>query len=225
MKQAPQTPLLVQARVGVVGDIHTEVEMLEWALGVLAAQNVERVLATGDIVDGPQDGAAVARVCKLLREVDAVAVLGNHDRWLLDDTRRDLPLASFADEIDQPSRAYLQSLPVSVDILTPLGLMAFGHGLGPDDMAALYPYDHGPALTRNATLQKLLRPGHYQLALSGHTHHRMVRKLNGVTFINAGAIGSTREPCCMVIDFHERRVQFYDRAADRTTQLGPSFDL
>ncbi len=225
MKHAPQTPLLVQGRIGVVGDIHTEAEMLEWALQVLAAQNVERVLATGDIVDGPHDGVAVARVCKLLQEADALTVLGNHDRWLLDDSRRDLPNASFSDEIDAPTRAYLQSLPASVEILTPLGLMSFGHGLGKDDMAALYPYDHGPALTRNTTLQKMLRAGRYQLALSGHTHHRMVRKLSGVTFINAGAIGVTREPCCVVIDFRERRVQFYDRAPDRTTRLGPSFDL
>jgi predicted phosphodiesterase len=92
-------------------------------------------------------------------------------------------------------------------------------------MAGLYPYDHGPALTSNEPLQALLQAGHYQLVLSGHTHRRMVRKLEGVIFINAGAIKVTREPCCLLLDFVQRKAIFFDYAADGGTKPGPQFDL
>jgi predicted MPP superfamily phosphohydrolase len=143
---------------------------------------------------------------------------------MLDNDQRDFPDATFLDEIDTETREYLQSLPASLDILTPLGLMLLGHGLGEDDMATLYPSDHGPALTKNAALQALIRRAHYQLVLSGHTHRRMVRKLGGITFINAGAIKATREPCCLLLDFPERRARFFDHTPAGTI-AGPEFDL
>jgi putative phosphoesterase len=224
MTESLPSQLVVHARIGVIGDIHTDLERLRWALSVLRAQGVERVLATGDLVDGPSDGAQIVRICQLLREVDAWVVLGNHDRWLLDGQQRDLPDATFADDIDAPTREYLQSLPASIEILTPLGLLLFGHGLGSNDMSALHPHDHGPALTNNTTLQTLLRRARYQLVVSGHTHKRMVRKLDAVTFINAGALQLTREPCCLVLDFADHRASFFDYT-DAGTKDGPSFQL
>ena len=218
--------LVVHHRVGVIGDIHTEADVLAWAIDVLRGQDVEVILATGDLADGPHHGAGVVRACRLLREANAITVQGNHDRWLLDNDQRDFPDATFLDEIDAESRKYLQGLPVSVEIVTPLGLMLFGHGLGDDDMATLYPYDHGPALTKNSALQSLLGQAHYRLVLGGHTHRRMVRKLSGVTFINPGAIMATREPCCLVLDFRERKAKFFDHAPSTAgTTPGPVFDL
>jgi putative phosphoesterase len=224
MTEPLPSQLVVSARIGVIGDIHTDLERLRWAVSVLREHKVERVLATGDLVDGPHDGQQVMRICQLLREVEAVVVLGNHDRWLLDDQQRDLPEATFTDDIDADTRAYLQALPASVELMTPLGLLLFGHGLGANDMSALHPHDHGPALSNNTTLQGLLRRGRYQLVVSGHTHKRMVRKLDGVTFINAGALQLTREPCCLLLDFADHRASFFDYS-DAGTKPGPSFQL
>ncbi|HEX4354735.1 MAG TPA: metallophosphoesterase family protein, partial [Polyangiales bacterium] len=219
------TPPFVQTRIGVIGDIHTEAGILAWAIDQLREQRVQRIFATGDIADGPQHGEGVIESCRLLRQFDVLTVLGNHDRWMLDNERRDFPDATFVDELNEPTRAYLQSLPVSLDIMTPSGLMVLGHGLGDDDMAGLYPHDHGPALSDNVVLQTLLRGSHYQLVLSGHTHRRMVRKLDGVTFINAGSIKSNREPCCLILDFVERIAKFIDYAADGGAVDGPVFEL
>ena len=208
-----------------IGDIHTEVEVLAWALRVLKQEGVERILATGDIADGPYHAEGVIEACKLLQEADVLTVLGNHDRWLLDNDRRDFPEATFLEEINAPTRAYLQTLPRSVDIATPLGPLLFGHGLGDNDMAVLYPHDHGPALTDNAPLQELLKRGDYRFILGGHTHRRMVRTLNGITFINAGAIKATREPCCLVLDFIERKAKFIDYVEDGPDKPGPEYEL
>lgn len=211
--------------MGVIGDIHSEADVVDWALRVLKEQRVERIFATGDIADGPRHAEGVMRACKLLQAAEVVTVQGNHDRWLLDSEHRDLPDATSIDEIDAPTRAYLQALPASVEVETPLGLLLFGHGLGDNDMASLYPHDHGPALSSNDELQKFLADGRYQLAVNGHTHRRMVRRLTDVTFINAGAVKVTREPCCLVLDFNERRARFFDYAPGGLTKPGPEFEL
>jgi predicted phosphodiesterase len=210
----------------VIGDIHTEAEVLAWALRVLEQRGVERILATGDIADGPYHAEGVIKACKLLQAANVLTVQGNHDRWLLDNDRRDFPEATFLEELDAPTRAYLQGLPRSVEIATPLGMLLFGHGLGDDDMATFYPHDHGPALTSNAALQELLSRQHeYRFVLSGHTHRRMVRTLNGITFINAGAIKAAREPCCLVLDFVKRRASFIDYVEDAADKPGPEYEF
>ena len=219
-----EEPLRVRARVGVIGDIHTEVDALAWALSVFAAENIDQILATGDIADGPYHGEGVMRACQLLREAGAYVVLGNHDRWMLDNAMRDFPNATFVEDIDIATRDYLRSLPLSRDIETPRGLMLLGHGLGTDDMATLYPYDRGPELRRNAALQELLKAGRYRYVLGGHTHRRMVRAIEDVTFINAGAIKETREPCCLVLDFERELAQFYDYVKGKTV-TGPEYKL
>jgi predicted phosphodiesterase len=224
MTEPSSSQLVVQSRIGVIGDIHTHVERLAWAIEVLRGQRVERIFATGDIADGPEENAVV-RACKMLRAADAVTVLGNHDRWLLDEQQRELPNASDPDELDHATREYLQSLPASVEVRTPLGLLLFGHGLGGNDMSALYPHDHGPALTNNTTLQTILKRGRHKLVVSGHTHKRMVRTIESVTFINAGALEVTREPCCLMIDFIERTAAFFDYHEHGETRPGPVFHI
>ena len=213
------------SRVGVIGDIHAETSVLAWALPLLQQQRVEYILATGDVADGPRQARGVMQACRMLQDAGVIMVLGNHDRWMLDNVHRDFPDATALDEIDRPTRDYLQGLPASLEIETPLGLMLFGHGLGDNDMASLYPHDHGPALSNNATLQHLIALGRYKIVLSGHTHRRMVRTISGITFINAGAIKITREPCCVLLDFEEHRVQFYDYGPDGGTGHGPVFEL
>jgi putative phosphoesterase len=215
----------LHSRLGVIGDIHTEAEVLAWALDVLHEQGVERILCTGDVADGPHHAEGVMQACKLLHAANVLTVQGNHDRWLLDNDRRDFPDATFLEEVDAPTRAYLQALPRSIEIPTPLGVMLFAHGLGEDDMAGLYPHDHGPALTSNAPLQNLIEQGRYPIVLSGHTHRRMVRKLDGITFINAGAIKATREPCCLLLDFARRRAEFFDYVEDGASRPGPEYEL
>lgn len=221
------TPLsLRHTRIGVVGDIHTSFQKLQWAITTLHAHGVEQIFATGDIVDGPGAGHDVARACTLLQETGVITVLGNHDRWLLDEQQRDRPDATFPHELTPQARAYLQTLPASVEVQTPGGRLLLGHGLGSNDMSALYPHDHGPSLRNNTTLQQLLRSGRHRFVVSGHTHLRMVRKLDGVTFINAGALCYTRHPCCVVLDFARLHAQFHDwQELEMKPVLGPGFAL
>jgi hypothetical protein len=74
-------------RIGLLGDMHAEDASLSLALRVFADLSVDRVMAVGDIVDGL---GSVDRCCALLAEAGAAVVRGNHERWFLAGTMRDL---------------------------------------------------------------------------------------------------------------------------------------
>jgi predicted phosphodiesterase len=224
MSSAPVTLAGTYARIGVIGDIHTRADRLEWALSVLREEAVERVLATGDVVDGPYP-ETIGPLCELLRRAEVLSVLGNHDRWLLDEQQRDLPDATYPEDVNEAVRSFLLSLPQSLQLSTPSGQLLLGHGLGSNDMTCLYPYDHGPALRNNTTLQSILKSEAYRYVVSGHTHMRMVRRIEGVTFVNAGALHYTREPCCLLLDFETNRAQFFEHENGGARTRGPSFAL
>lgn len=211
-------------RIGVIGDVHTRADRLQWALRVLEGHEVEQIFATGDIVDGP-DPDAIARACELLQQHRVRTVLGNHDRWLLDEHHRELPDATSPGEVDRATRAFLHALPPSADVQTVRGALLLGHGLGNNDMACLYPHEHGSSLKNNTTLQSIVRSQRYRFVVSGHTHMRMVRQIDGVTFINAGALQYTREPCCLLLDFAAGQAQFFELATGTSCTPGPSYAL
>ena len=225
MGQGSSAPLSATRRVGVIGDVHMEFEVLRWAIATLRAEQVELVFALGDIADGPYPGTALTRCCALLEQEGVYAISGNHDRWLLDGEMRNLPDATFPEDLSAAARTYLRSLPASLEVETPLGKMLVGHGIGSDDMATFYPHDHGPAITQNQALQALLREGKYRLLLAGHTHRRMVRSIDGLTVVNAGTLLQRREPCCVLLDFEAREARFFDYGAGGATVTGPRHPL
>jgi len=63
-------------RYAILGDVHGNLEALETALGSLADQSIDRFLQVGDIVGYGADPGACIRI---LREIGAVIVAGNHD--------------------------------------------------------------------------------------------------------------------------------------------------
>jgi len=194
-------------RVGVIGDIHAEHVSLMRAIRVLEDRGVELLLATGDVVDG---AGAVDECCELLASHGVITVAGNHDRWLLAGTARDLPDATEPSSVSERSHAFLRSLPRMVELKTVSGLALLCHGLGPDDMAQVRPEDTGYALECNDELQSLIRDGSFRWVLNGHSHRRMVRAFPGITIINAGTLLRGHSPCFLEVDFRQAKVLVFE---------------
>ena len=93
-------------RIGALGDVHTEDVAVERALEFFARRELDAVLCVGDIVDGLGD---VERTVSLLREGSVVCVAGNHERWALSGSMRDLPEATAA--LSDDARDWLAALP------------------------------------------------------------------------------------------------------------------
>lgn len=199
-------------RLGLVGDVHAEVERLRVALDALAALRVDRVLCTGDLADGPGDLDAA---CAVLRERGVLTVRGNHDRWLKDDTMRDLPDAHRMTRLSPGTIAYIKSLPPTAAVPTPIGTLLLCHGIGDNDMCRLMPDDEGYAISSNTDLLKLLFDPSIAVMVGGHTHRPMVRRFERgsgkppLLVVNAGTLAREDDPGFVVLDLAQRRAEMH----------------
>src|SRR5437868_5366755 len=99
-------------RIGIIGDVHARDGALATAIEALRGMGAETLLCTGDIVDGQ---GSVDACCALLREHQVATIRGNHERWFLANTMRDLPFATLRDQVSPTSMAYLSSLPPTIE--------------------------------------------------------------------------------------------------------------
>src|SRR3954467_11035976 len=97
-------------RVGLIGDLHAEDQLLAFALTELKKLGAETRLQVGDIADGPGD---LNRSVALMVEHQVLAVRGNHDRWLLSNQLRELPYAGQLEATAPAVLDFLNALPVT----------------------------------------------------------------------------------------------------------------
>jgi predicted phosphodiesterase len=206
-------------RLGLIGDVHAEDERLRVALSALAAERVDRILCSGDIVDGPGD---VDRTCALLKAHQVVTVRGAHDRWIRDDEMRAVPNAHRMTELAPESIELLKSLPSTLRLDVPLGKLLLCHGIGANDMRRLGPDDSGSAISANDDLLKVLFDPTVAIMVCGHTHVPMVRRFErgsgkpALMIVNAGTLARGDKPGFAVLDTEARRVDFHQIADDLT---------
>lgn len=207
---------MMLSRIGLIGDVHAADNNLEVALHFLAAQDVSKVLCTGDVVDGAGDAD---RCCALLHEHEVETVRGNHDRWLLTGRTMQFPLGTpnitCWEELASTARDFMKALPVVRSYETVAGRLLLCHGVGENDMQMLRSDDDAYALQWKDELHDLLRENQFRWMIGGHTHQRMVRHFSsrfgsGLTVINAGTLTPDRAPCLSIVDFSSRQVQFWN---------------
>jgi predicted phosphodiesterase len=210
------------SRVGILGDVHAEDDRLARALEVLRGEEVDAILCVGDIADGPGD---LDRTCALLQEEGVVTVMGNHDRWLLAGERRDRAGATPPDAVSDASRRFLASLPPTLEMPTILGGLQLCHGVGDDDLAALEPTTSGYSLQAIPTLRELMLHPEVSYAIGGHTHQRMIRRFQGLVFINPGTLLRDHDPCFALAELHQHKVRFFDFKDGDRVEVGSMLDL
>ena len=181
-QRAPGAPLV---RVGVIGDVHAEHHRLEKVLDWLAGQNVDAIICTGDLADGR---GCIDRTCALLDNAGAIAVAGNHDRWLLQDRVRHLPDAHRLDAIDDRTVEYLRTLPTSVTLQTAAGSLMLCHGVGENDLAKIWPGTDRSPIERSARLDEIIAAGCIRFLVNGHLHFRVMIDFENLLVLNAGTL-------------------------------------
>ena len=199
-------------RLGLIGDVHAEDQLLGLALDALQRLQVERILCTGDIVDGPGD---IDRTCRLLVQADVIVVRGNHDRWIRADEMRTLPHAHRMTELDVGTIGFLKDLPVSTFVEVPEGKLLLCHGVGGNDMCRLVADTRGYGISTNEDLLALLFNPSITFMVGGHTHQPMVRRFERgggkppLIVVNPGTLARDGEPGFSVLDLAARRVERY----------------
>ncbi len=174
-------------RTAVISDIHGNVPALEAVLDDLDRQAVDEVLVGGDLVGrGPQG----SRIVKRVRELGLPAIGGNHEDYLLDFRRGEVPdewleaeewAASrwMAADLDDADAAYLEALPF--DLVRP-GLRLV-HGTPRSNREGIGPW------TRDDEIAGYFAEVPEGLLACAHTHRPLVHRLDGGLVVNVGAVG------------------------------------
>ncbi len=176
-------------RVAFISDVHSNLEALE---AVLDEVGDLRVYCSGDIVGY---GASPNEVVRVLREIDATCVLGNHDRAALDADVADFnPRAAMAaiwtsQHLSEASRSFLGSLPREVSAEVGGGKKLYmAHG-SPDDTM----WEYVLPSTHSDLFDYYLKKVRADVMALGHTHvaFQWTGDDGGVVF-NPGSVGQPR---------------------------------
>lgn len=167
-------------RLGLIADIHGDVQSLEAALRRLDGLAVDRIVCAGDLVGyGDEPDEAV----KLIREREIPCVMGNHDRWALE--RRQLfGLRGWrAAELRDDTWAFLETLPFSRRLEYGSRAVEIHHGSPASDTEYVTSYKPLPR-----SVESFWERTRAQFLVLGHTHIPMIEHCPEGTVINPGSV-------------------------------------
>lgn len=168
--------------MAIFSDIHSNLAALEAVLADADAHGCSRILSLGDIVGYLADPGPCI---DLLRERNALNIMGNHDSYIVDGTV--CPRSKAVARIIEYQRTTLsfeqvEWLSRSQRVIQDGGT-CFLHG-GPSDPTDQYLY----------SISRETIPTGIERLFSGHTHvQTLVRFKDGATYCNPGSVGQPRD--------------------------------
>jgi len=177
-------------RFAVIADIHGNYLALEAVIADIRAEGIDEIVNLGDMASGPLDAR---RTMDALMALDAVHVLGNHDRYLID--RPPEKMGSW----DRPAHAQLDKVHLDWLRTVPPTLVyrdrVFLCHATPDSdqvywLETVRP-DGAVTLAALEQIEAVATGIAQRLILCGHSHlAREVRLGDGRLIVNPGSVGS-----------------------------------
>ena len=156
-------------RLGLVTDIHEQVEDLRTALAHFQDEGVEQVIVIGDLFE---IGERIDETCRLLSEADALGVWGNHDFGFCVDPPEELRRRYGDSVID-----FMASLQPRLDIAGCL----FTHvepWLDPNKIDDLWYFEGPPDET--GKLARIFHATPHRIMFTGHYHKWLLATPSGI---------------------------------------------
>lgn len=194
----------------IISDIHGNKEALDAVLEV----EHDAVICLGDLVDY---GPAPAECIDLIRQTGIRTIMGNHDNavaYKVDcecgQTYKHLSVATREytwDQLDDSYVEFLKNLPHNMDMTFGDVTVHFAHG-SPRSM-----YEYIKPETSDEDVLEMMHDADVcaDVVVIGHSHIPFVRKVDGVTIINPGSVGQSRDgdtrASCAVFDTKTREVE------------------
>jgi len=178
------------ARLGVISDVHGNLDALRAVLDDARKNGVAGFLNLGDMVGY---GAYPEEVVRELSGDLFLSVAGNFDLKVLDAARssqrpkagsaKETVVSMAAGELSEDSLKFIGSLPpeLRLEVLGKRLLLVHASPADPDEHI-------GPE-TGEARLAELARTADADIVMVGHSHKPLVRKVKGVLFLNPGSVG------------------------------------
>jgi predicted phosphodiesterase len=179
-------------RIAALYDIHGMAEPLQAVLRELEGEQFDTILIGGDAISGPQP----AETFELLRSIETPMhwIRGNGERALGPDAGdavigdAEEALGFTASFFSDDERSRLSALPASVTLeVDGLGQTLFCHASPRNDLDIVTPG------TPDERFRELLEGVAQRVVVAGHTHMQLDRSVDGVRWINPGAVGMPYE--------------------------------
>ena len=183
MEQAPAPNLLLYStmtRLGLISDIHSDVEALEAVLAKLDDCGCSQVVCAGDAIDFDLPPGTEETV-ELLRSRDVVCIRGNHERWILDESREN--------RLSRTAVERLRTLPTSWSSIIDGIRFAMHHARPGSDMDGI-----DESMIDPGEVPGLLAEAEADVLIVGHTHAPMVfdAPAGSGMIVNPGALMQSR---------------------------------
>lgn len=163
-------------RIGIVSDIHGNIEGLNKALKRMGA--VDKILCAGDAFDQFRFSN---HVIERLQHIEAEYILGNHEEMLLSPAGA---RAAESKEVDKELLEWTRDRDYRFEMVTDGKCLKMFHST-PWDPRGEYIYPHSGALKKFAEAGT-------DYAIYGHTHTQLARDIKGTLVINPGSAGHAR---------------------------------
>ncbi|MBI5927888.1 MAG: metallophosphoesterase family protein [Chloroflexi bacterium] len=191
-------------KIGLISDIHSELNGLESALALLHRHNIDQIICMGDVVEigrGRGDQAAA-----LLHELAIPCVMGNHDQyslghhlWLLKNGDPHDP--TLQSRLLKPETfTFLQHLPETLRYQWADQRVVISHGT----VWTLHPQ------SRPIIFKRILKIAEADILILGHTHVPMRVNVEGRWVLNPGSVSERGSRTCAILTLPEIRFVVYD---------------
>jgi len=177
-------------RFAVIADVHGNYLALEAVVADLRTEGIDEIVNLGDMASGPLDAR---RTMDALMALDAVHVLGNHDRYLIDRPPEqmgswDRPAHA---QLDADHLAWLRTVPPTLVFRDSVFLC---HATPASDQVYWLETVLADGTVRMSSLAAIEAAAGaitQRLILCGHSHiARAVRLADGRLIVNPGSVGS-----------------------------------
>jgi putative phosphoesterase len=179
-------------KIALIGDVHANLHALEAVLLHASDRGCKAILNAGDFVGY---GAFPDEVVKLLRQVNAVSIIGNYDQKALKVKKKQVEWAAAKtpekwlafrwayEHLSSRSRSYLKRLPENRRLKVKGWRILLTHG------SPASPDEHLSPDTPEERLRELANMAKADLIICGHSHQPFARWIGDVLFINTGSVG------------------------------------
>jgi putative phosphoesterase len=203
-------------KLGIISDVHADIEGLEKALSLLKAAKVDKIICAGDLVERGNDGDAVVQ---RIKEEEIACVLGNHDMIARNNQVYCLKYPERFPNypvLSEDSLCFVETLPPKLHFDFADKRICLSHG-APWDVDT-YIFVRQPP----AQYQRVIKEAEADIVILGHTHQPMLIELEGKVIINAGSTSSNhlplsimldeppRQRSCGILSFPDMRFNVYD---------------
>jgi len=176
-------------KLGLIADIHADVEALQLAIDLLYSKGANQILCAGDLV---AKGSFADTAVDLIQQYEILCVQGNHDREVVEnqeqlrqDANTETELAPAHYVLKDRTLAFLQRLPESLTLNWDEWDILVAHGAPWSDMIYVF-----PASGRHI-FRRVAQEAQAKLVILGHTHVPMLVWVNNTWIANPGSVCGT----------------------------------